>query len=110
MVSDSRSRFEAYINARYEEAKAKAMAEGLAMIPHWAPNAAEAFEAGLAEGQRETARRCAATIQKYLDHHNAACAHYTPKDHPAFSYHLTRVAIAADIKDAIKAEFPGAWE
>ena len=55
-------------------------------------------------------RRCAKTIEGYLRQHSAACAHYTPKDHPAFAYHLTRVAIAEDIKQAIKAEFPGAFE
>ena len=85
---NSRERFEAWLRTQ-----------------EFRPTAWDTWQAA----EAQAVRRCAETIQRYLDHHSAACAHYTPKDHPAFSYHLTRVAIADDIKQAIRAELPEAF-
>jgi alkanesulfonate monooxygenase SsuD/methylene tetrahydromethanopterin reductase-like flavin-dependent oxidoreductase (luciferase family) len=83
-MTDSRSRFEAWLNADCNAHFAKYEAAGMAIVPPYRPSPEEIWQAA----ERETARRC-------VDHING----------------LSIIGDrSAQMIEGIKAEFPGAWE
>lgn len=87
-MTDSRSRFEAWLNADCNAHFAKYEAAGMAIVPPYRPSPEEIWQAA----ERETARRCAQVAG--------------PED----SYQDEHFKAKADSVARIRKEFPGAWE